>query len=248
MKESRTDMPPATHQSSEEVLEEMYIAIREKEGRIYTDKQVAQLPLIDKGHRFYKEWVIRERSSQRLINYLAAMRKPLNILEIGCGNGWLSAKLAAIPNAKVTGLDPNRVEIEQARRVFKKSNLQFVQKGFDGQVFDENVKFDLIIFAASVQYFASVREVMANAFALLTKGGKVHILDTPFYNKQQADVAAKRCREYYQDMGFEAMADHYFHHTLNKMSAFKHKILFDPRGLWNRIIKKDVFYWIVLKP
>jgi ubiquinone/menaquinone biosynthesis C-methylase UbiE len=248
LKETRIDITPAVNQATEEALEEMYIAIRETEGRIYTDKQVAQLPVIDKDHRFYKEWTIRERSSQRLVTYLAAMNKPLNILEIGCGNGWLAAKLAGIPHAKVTGLDPNPIEIEQARRVFKKPNLKFVQKGFDQGVFDEKTKFDVIIFAASVQYFSSVRAVMANAFALLTKDGKVHILDTPFYDKQQADVAAQRCRKYYEDMGFPHMADHYFHHTLNKLSAFKHKILFDPRGLWNRVVKKDVFYWIVLKP
>jgi ubiquinone/menaquinone biosynthesis C-methylase UbiE len=248
LKETRIDITPAVTNATEEALEEMYIAIREKEGRIYTDRQVAQLPAIDKGHRFYKEWVIRQRSSQRLVTYLAAMNKPLNILEIGCGNGWLSANLANISHAKVTGLDPNRIEIEQALRVFKKPNLQFVQKGFDQDAFDGKMKYDVIIFAASVQYFPSVREVMVNAFALLTKGGKVHILDTPFYDKQQADIAAQRCRKYYEDMGFPGMADHYFHHTLNKISAFKHRILFDPRGLWNRIVKKDVFYWIVLKP
>jgi len=241
-------MTPAVTQATEEALEEMYIAIREKEGRIYTDREVAQLPAIETHHRFYKEWLIRQRSSQRLVAYLKAMRQPLNILEIGCGNGWLSAKLADIPHVKVTGLDPNQIEIQQAQRVFKKPNLQFVQKGFDQHVFDKKVKFDIIIFAASLQYFPSVREVMANAFALLTERGKVHILDTPFYNKQQADVAAQRCLKYYEDMGFPGMAANYFHHTMNKIQSFKHRVLFDPRGLWNRIVKKDVFYWIVLKP
>jgi len=248
LKETKINIAPAVTQATEEALEEMYIAIREKEGRIYTDKQVARLPDIDKGHRFYKEWIIRQRSSQRLVTYLAAMHRPLNILEIGCGNGWLSAKLAGIPHAKVTGLDPNRIEIEQARRVFKRPNLQFIQKGFDHDTFEGKVKFDIIIFAASLQYFPSVRVVIANAFALLTEQGKVHILDTPFYNVQQADIAAQRCRKYYEDMGFQGMAENYFHHTMNKIQAFKHRVLFDPRGLWNRIVKKDVFYWIVLKP
>jgi 2-polyprenyl-3-methyl-5-hydroxy-6-metoxy-1,4-benzoquinol methylase len=241
-------MTPDVTQATEEALEEMYIAIREKEGRIYTDKQVARLPAIDDDHRFYKEWIIRQRSSQRLVNYLTAMHKPLNILEIGCGNGWLSAQLANIPHAKVTGLDPNRIEIEQARRVFKRSNLQFTQKGFDQDAFKEKVKFDIIIFAASLQYFPSVRVIINQAFALLTPDGKVHIMDTPFYDKQQADTAAQRCRKYYEDMGFPGMAENYFHHTMNKIQSFKHHVLFNPRGLWNRIVKKDVFYWIVLKP
>jgi ubiquinone/menaquinone biosynthesis C-methylase UbiE len=248
LKESKLDMIPAVTDTSDEVLEEMYIAIREKEGRTYTDKQVAQLPVIDEGHRFYKEWIIRQRSSKRLIAYLTALQKPLNILEIGCGNGWLSAQLADILNAKVTGLDPNLLEIEQARRVFKKPNLRFIKGVFDQHAFDEKVKFDVIIFAASVQYFQSLDTVIDNAFALLTKVCEVHIIDTPFYDEQQAGIAAQRCRQYYQDMSFPSMADHYYHHTLNEITKFNPRVLFNPRGLWNRIVKKDVFYWIMLKP
>lgn len=241
-------MIPTVTDTSDEVLEEMYIAIREKEGRTYTDKQIAQLPVIDLEHRFYKEWILRQRSSKRLIAYLTALQKPLKILEIGCGNGWLSAQLTNIPNAKVTGLEPNLLEIEQARRVFKKPNLRFIQDGFDHDTFDRKVKFDVIIFAASVQYFESLDTAIGNAFALLTKIGEVHIIDTPFYNEQQAGIAAQRCRQYYNDMGFPSMANHYYHHTHNEITKFNHKILFDPRGLWNRIVKKDVFYWIMLKP
>jgi SAM-dependent methyltransferase len=233
---------------ADEALEEMYIAIREKEGRTYNDKQVAQLPDIDTKHYYYKEWKKRQRSSQRLIAYLQAMQRPLTILEIGCGNGWLANKLAKIPHAKVTGLDTNRFEIEQARRVFNKPNLQFIHKGFNKDTFDGKVKFDVIIFAASLQYFSSVRNVMADAFALLKPDGKVHVLDTPLYHNDQVEASALRCQKYYIDMGFPEMAGHYFHHTLNKLHGFKHRILFDPRGFWNRLVKKDVFYWIMLKP
>jgi ubiquinone/menaquinone biosynthesis C-methylase UbiE len=248
LKEAKFDMTPDAAQHAEEALEEMYIAIREKEGRTYNDKQVAQLPNIDAKHRYYKEWKKRQRSSQRLITYLKAIQRPLNILEIGCGNGWLTNKLAKIPHAKVTGLDPNGIEIEQARRVFNKPNLQFVHKGFDKDTFDGKVKFDVIIFAASLQYFPSVKTVITEAFALLNPNGKVHVLDTPFYHKDQVETAASRCQKYYTEMGFPEMAEHYFHHTMSKLHGFKQKILFDPRGFWNKLMKRDVFYWIMLKP
>lgn len=234
--------------NAEEALEEMYIAIREREGRTYNDKQVAQLPDINTPHLYYREWKMRKRSSQRLITYLTAKQKPLHILEIGCGNGWLSAKLADIPHANVIGLDTNRMEIEQAQRVFKKSNLQFIHKGFNQDSFNANTKFDVIIFAASLSYFQSVRTAIGDAFSLLKEGGKIHVLDTPFYDSDKVEASASRCKKYYTDMGFAEMADHYFHHTLNKLYVFKHKILFNPDGFWNRLIKKDVFYWIMLKP
>jgi protein-L-isoaspartate O-methyltransferase len=49
------------------------------------------------GHRHYHEWQIRKASSNRLVKYLAKKQKILEILEVGCGNGWLSAKLSVIP-------------------------------------------------------------------------------------------------------------------------------------------------------
>src|SRR5258708_4522573 len=96
----------------------------------------------------------QERSSERLITYLEKKHKPLRILEVGCGNGWLSAKLSNIPNTRVTGLDINQVEIEQAQRVFKIDNLDFIYDSFNESTF-ENENFDVIIFAASLQYFPS---------------------------------------------------------------------------------------------
>jgi 2-polyprenyl-3-methyl-5-hydroxy-6-metoxy-1,4-benzoquinol methylase len=241
-------MAPDITPIADDALEEMYIAIREMEGRTYTDIQVAQLPFINTSHKYNKEWQVRQRSSQRLLNQLEEMRRPLQILEVGCGNGWLAAKLADLPNAQVTGIDANRIEIEQANRVFKKPNLKFIHKGFNNDTFSKREKFDVIIFAASLSYFPSVKTVMTDAFALLRENGKVHILDTPFYQKVTIDASVTRCRQYYEKMGFAAMADHYFHHHIGKIQGFKHKVLFNPGGFWNRLIKRDIFYWIMLKP
>ena len=93
--------------SASEAFEQMYIAVRDKEGRLYTDAQVAHLPDIDADHRYYKEWKTRKFAAVQLITFLEKQKRPLKILEIGCGNGWLSAKLANLPQARVTGIDAN---------------------------------------------------------------------------------------------------------------------------------------------
>ncbi|NNU33994.1 methyltransferase [Mucilaginibacter sp. S1162] len=91
-------------------FEELYFAVRAHEKRIYTDAQLQTLP------DFYihsYEWDMRKHSSGRLLAYLAKKRRFLRILEVGCGNGWLSAKMAGLPKTHVTGLDINRVEINE---------------------------------------------------------------------------------------------------------------------------------------
>lgn len=248
MKTNRNNIDPNLTQTAGEAFEEMYVAVRDKEGRLYSDKQVARLPDIDAGHRYYKEWKIRERSSEQLINHLKKEQRALNILEVGCGNGWLSSKLADIPNARVTGLDPNRIEIEQAQRVYKNPNLKFIHGSFDSNTFNSSVKFDVIIFAASIQYFPSLNDVIADAFALMSKAGRVHITDTHFYHAQELETAQARTLAYYNSMGFPEMAAKYFHHPLKAMMNFKHKTMFDPTTFWNRLTRKGIFYWIKLKP
>jgi 2-polyprenyl-3-methyl-5-hydroxy-6-metoxy-1,4-benzoquinol methylase len=223
-------------------FEELYSAVRTYEKKVYTDAQLAALPDFS---IYSKEWEIRRRSSNRLLAYLGKKRKFLKILEVGCGNGWLSAKMAGLPQTYVTGLDINMAEIRQAMRVFRMSNLDFTCDAFNENIFDRE-RFDVIVFAASLQYFPSLVSVLRLAERLLNRGGEIHIIDTPFYDADAAIIAAERCRNYYKDMGVPEMADHYFHHSISEFWGFKYNILFDPTGLLNRLFKKDPFYWITI--
>lgn len=225
----------------------MYTSLRKKEGRMYNDKEVKMLPAVRKNHVHYKEWKARERSFNRLAVYLKSPRRALNILEVGCGNGWLSAQLSKAINGKVLGTDINIIELEQAKRVFNNmSNLDFKNGDFrDDELLDE--KFDVIIFAASLQYFCSLDEIIPEAIKLLNKNGEIHILDTKFYTPGEVKDAAKRTQQYYSDLGYAEMADWYFHHSINSLETFNYKILFDPGSLKNKLFKKqDPFPWIVI--
>jgi len=223
-------------------FEELYIAVRDHEKKVYTDAQLQALPDFD-SHS--KEWEIRKHSCDRLFAYLLKKEKFLRILEVGCGNGWLSAKMAALPDCYVTGLDVNMAEISQANRVFKKPNLEFVYDAFNDNTFEKE-RFDIIVFAASLQYFPSVVSVLQQAVRILNRGGEIHIIDTPFYNPMEAARAAARCRSYYTDMGIPEMADYYFHHDISEFWGFNYRVLFNPAGLLNRLFKKDPFYWIAI--
>jgi ubiquinone/menaquinone biosynthesis C-methylase UbiE len=225
-----------------------YFLLRKKEGRIYSDEEVSSLPEINKQHRYYNEWEIRKRSSIHLKKYLSDKKKPLRILEIGCGNGWLSAKLSEIPLSHITGIDINAEELSQARRVFNKiDNLDFFNCSLQDEAISDH-QFDIIVFAASMQYFSSLKNIMNDSIRHLKPGGEVHILDTLFYEPKELNAARRRSKDYFSAIGFPEMAEHYFHHSLDELRSFNYRILYDPNSIINRFKKnRNPFYWFCVK-
>lgn len=222
------------------------MASREKENRLYSDEQVARLPFTEPSHAYHNEWQVRKRSAFRLINYLDTKSKPLFILEVGCGNGWLSDKLAELKNSTVIGIDINKTELNQAKRIFgKKQNLKFAEGDLNNIEFDK--KFDIIIFAASIQYFHFFSQIIGRAFSQLNQAGEIHILDTHFYQVKDLELARKRSRLYYESIGYGKMAEFYFHHSFDLLKSLNYKILFNPFNIKNRLFaKKDPFPWICI--
>jgi ubiquinone/menaquinone biosynthesis C-methylase UbiE len=230
----------------ENEFEHHYINLRKKEGRIYNDEEVRQLPLIDPAHPLKKEWEIRKISCLKLVKYLSNIQKPLRILEVGCGNGWLSNQLSEIKDSEVVGIDVNNVELAQAKRVFLKNNLSFLY-GQMGSGIVRQHSFDIIVFAASFQYFQSAIEILDTAFDYLKPGGEIHITDTVFYSPIDSIKAKQRSEKYFISAGFPAMNDYYFHHSINDLKRYNYKIFFNPELLLNKLLKKmNPFYWICI--
>lgn len=229
-------------------FEKEYINARLKEKRIYDDKEVSSLPDVLLTHPHFNEWQVRKRSANRLIKFLKAKKKPLDILEIGCGNGWFSFQLSQIPQSSVTAQDINFTELQQAARVFNgNTKLRFVY----GDVFSgvlRKRKFDVIVLAASVQYFSSLNKIIAFALDQLNTGGEIHIIDTHFYAAEEIIDARSRTAQYYRLLGFPGMENHYFHHSLNELNNFRYRLLFNPASFRNRVLgKKDPFPWVCIK-
>lgn len=231
-----------------DAFEKMYVSIRDQEKRVYTDAEVAGLPGINKNHFHYKEWMVRKRSVKRLLSYLEKKQQPLSILEVGCGNGWLAAQMASLPLSHTIGIDLNKLEIDQAKRVFnKKNNLTFLQTDLDENNLKDK-KFDVIIFAASIAYFNSLENVILKSLSFLNKTGEVHILDSCLYESNEIDAAKKRAYDYCKSLGHVEMMECYFHHLKDSLKHFNHKILFDPKGFKNKILRnRDPFPWICIK-
>jgi ubiquinone/menaquinone biosynthesis C-methylase UbiE len=229
-------------------FEKLYVALRFQEGRIYSEEEIANLPVVTASHPHYKEWLLRKNSCYKLKRYIKQHSKICNILEVGCGNGWLAAQLASVTKGSVTGIDINALELEQAWKVFnKKFNLNFIEGDIRDEILRDN-KYDLIVFAASIQYFKSLKEILNTAAKYLTLQGEIHIIDTHLYKSCEIPLARLRSKIYFTEKGFPEMADHYFHHNIKDLEYFSFSVLHDPHSRINKLLfNKNPFHWIAVK-
>lgn len=226
-------------------FEKNYIRLREKEGRLYPAEIIVNLPFIPEDHQHAAEWKLRQESCRRILKYLEEKNIPLKILEVGCGNGWLSHKLAIISNSRVTGIDINTTELAQAKLLFRQENLRFIH----GDLYDPAIsgKYDIIVFAASLQYFDGVKQTINDAMKLLTTGGEIHITDTHFYEPGKVPGAKERTEKYFREKGIPNMEASYFHHTYNELAGFNYQVLYKPSRFWQFFFPQNPFPWIRVK-
>ncbi len=204
--------------------EKEYVSVREREGRLYPDSIVKYLPLVESSHPLTQEWAIRKRSFDKLLRYIRR-KNYQTILEVGCGNGWLSNGIASKADCKVVGLDLNQEELKQAARVFgNNKKLKFAYGNIFEDIFPAEI-FDIIIFASSIQYFNNLHNLIQAAFRFLKPNGELHIIDSKFYNTNEVEAAKKRTENYYSNLGFPNMAKSYFHHTWSDLKEFKYRIM-----------------------
>lgn len=231
---------------------DLYLRVREKEGRLYSDEVVAHFPIASQTHPLWAEWRARAASAARLTEYLTRLPKPMTILDLGCGNGWLSNRAALVMGCRVMGVDFNPRELSQAARVFRENRrLAFVQADIFQAPFGER-RFDLVLLASAAQYFSDLPALIRRLLALLSERGEIHLLDSPFYAPAEVAHAHERSQAYYTALGFPQMAAHYHHHGWETLSEFKPALLYDPHSALNRWRRRlrlpfSPFPWIRLR-
>jgi len=232
-----------------DIFEQQYVELRQKEKRLHTDEETFQLPFVRTDHPHRAEWEIRKRSMKKLTSYLK--KRPIHkLLEVGCGNGWLTHHLSVNVEGCVCGVDVNEVELAQAARVFSDNKIAFLH----GDIFEDLLPcgyFDIIVLASSVQYFSDFPKLIKRVFELGARKAEVHIVDSPFYVQDEIESARKRTENYFAQIGFPTMAQNYFHRTMLDLNHFKWKYLYNPDSLQNRVLKKigkaSPFPWILIE-
>ncbi len=209
-----------------------------------------QLPILPPTHPHHKEWKLRRWNTQRLLDRLA-QEQPQRILDLGCGNGWLTHQLAARSKAEVLGVDVNAHELEQAARLFHNDRCRFAY----GDIFQDHwpsAYFNVIVLDSCLQYFPDLNQLIRRLQQLLRPSGRIHILDSPLYRDPNVAAARHRSRAYYQEQGVGAMTQHYFHHTWDAFEAYQPEVLYHPESwstkLTRRLLGRGTpFPWLMIK-
>jgi 2-polyprenyl-3-methyl-5-hydroxy-6-metoxy-1,4-benzoquinol methylase len=127
---------------------------------------------------------------------------PGRVCDVGCGNGWASARLEAL-GYSVTGLDPSDEGIAIARG--RGLTARFEEWGvYDATPADLRERFDAVVSLDVIEHLYFPRELARRAMELLCPGGTL-ILSTPYhgYVKNVALAITGRL-----DRHFAALRDH----------------------------------------
>ena len=199
-----------------EHIASIYHQVRAKEKRLLGDAVVRDLPQSGALTDHAREWRIRARAMRRLLRVLAKAKKPLRVLDVGCGNGWLAARISEAGH-EVAAIDIHRTELEQAARVFHDRSITWLNDDPFVALLPQQ-HFDLILFAASIQYFGDLSAILDRCAEWLAPHGEVRIIDSRFYpDAASASAAARRTVTYYETLGVPEMAQYYHHHMVTDL-------------------------------
>jgi ubiquinone/menaquinone biosynthesis C-methylase UbiE len=190
-----------------------YGHIRHMEGRGSRDDAYYEaLPFEDLSGRHRDMWAMRATTYRYFEHKILApmerfVRRPLDILDLGSGNCWMSYRLS-LRNHCPTALDifvDERDGLLAAHHYPKPFPL--VEAEFDHLPFRAG-SFDLIIFNSSLHYSTNYSHTLSEVRYCLRNEGAVVVLDSPVYRlKEHGErMVEERHSEFLRQYGFRSDA------------------------------------------
>jgi SAM-dependent methyltransferase len=182
-----------------------YAAHREAEGRGGGgDAELLALPYLREGPQA-AQWAVRSRTFDRFLGAVlepiasaTSPSRPLHVLDLGAGNAWLSYRVM-LAGHRATALDVRTDTVDglgavDGYRTHLPALPRRIAASFDAVPMADGVA-DLVVFNASIHYSLDLPLTLREAVRVLAPGGRVVILDSPFYASAadgDAMVAEKR--------------------------------------------------------
>jgi SAM-dependent methyltransferase len=172
-----------------------YARHREAEGRGYSGEDLLSLPYLRSGP-LARQWAVRARSFDALMKHVlrpmrARLRRPLTVLDLGAGNGWLSYR-AALEGNEAVALDIRSDDVDglgAAAALLEQvpDRMRCVTASFDSIPLGTAV--DIAVFNASLHYSTDLERTLTEAARVVRPGGNIVIVDSPFYRSERDGLA-----------------------------------------------------------
>lgn len=192
---------------------EEYETIRRLEGRGSPDPDYYRsLPYEDLSGKFSEDWAVRVRSFDLLVRKVLTpvqeqLQRPLKVLDLGAGNGWLSNQLS-VQDDRVVAVDL-LVNEQDGLGAWKHYDNQFtpIQAEYNHLPIMDGFA-DATIFNASFHYSENYEETLTEALRATEQEGLVVIMDTPVYRRRESgeQMVAERKATFLEQYGFASDA------------------------------------------
>jgi SAM-dependent methyltransferase len=199
--------------SREAAFRTEYGAHRAAEGRGYCGAQLLSLPYLD-GGPYAEQWAVRARTFDAFMRRVVMpvgrrLTRPLSVLDLGAGNGWLCHRVA-LAGCEAMAVDLRDDDVDGLGAGAEYQRLQAgrfhrVAASFDALPLPDG-SFDITLFNASLHYSTDLPRALREARRTVRRGGRLAILDSPFYANASAGEAmvSEKRREATQQFGHRA--------------------------------------------
>lgn len=172
---------------------EQYETVRLDEGwGMPTDTYYNALPFEDVSGKHNRIWQIRAKSFDVLVSQVIEpiverLGRPLQVLDLGAGNSWLSHQLAR-KGHEVTAVDLLVNQYDGlATHIYYASEYVPVQAEFD-RLPIEDQQLDLLVFNGSLHYSTNYQRTLSEGLRVLRPEGRLVVMDTPIYRDPTSGV------------------------------------------------------------
>jgi SAM-dependent methyltransferase len=167
------------------------------EGRRFSDDELLSLPFLSTGP-LQREWSVRARTFQKFVRRVLEPRadavepRPLRVLDLGAGNGWLCYRVQLrghlavaldVRTDAVDGLAAAHSYRPHIPRMFGRVAASFEDVPLVSDAFD------IVVFNAAIHYALSLDVVIREAARVTKSTGRIAILDSPFYARSESGEA-----------------------------------------------------------
>lgn len=122
----------------------------------------------------YANSALVQKSASEILLSLLLIQHGEDVLDLGCGPGHITKKIAQITDGTVMGVDISQGMIEQAISSNSgPSNLSYSL--MDAENFELPINFDVIVCNSSFQWFKKPEQVLINCFNVLNQGGRIGV-------------------------------------------------------------------------